>query len=602
MTTNRLDREIADIQAREHLFDGPYDTSAKPTDALRMVFVQPYAHAFSLLAGGVVGLYDMINRDASIPAIAERALTYETLTTDGNRLRLPDGATYRTIESPRPVKDADILGMSVVNTGSLHSVLQLLDLAVIPRRSADRTPGEHPLVVAGNGAMANPEPLADYLDVIALGEAEQSLTELLHTAHAHRRSPDARTGLLEQLARIPGLYVPSLYTPTYARGGGITAITPRTLTVPDRVHAQYPPIGELPDSHFVAPITDGTIATIRPVLGCLHDCSYCVLGVPAFRQAPLKLLTDYIDRLEELGVTTINISAATFTQYKHRGPLLEHIRAYADRAAQNGTTVRTIIGSVRADEMSADYLDQVVALGDFGHLYTELHLPQDRQGVITIAPEFAAPDLVAAYGKTMKQHRVDKALDLVRANGRIGAVMLYFIVGAPGETESDRLAIADYAARVHQRLGGDVRVLVKLTQFMPAPGTPSQRLEMADPARIAPYADAIRARLQTLVGDDIAATHLHVIFDETARMHREAVLKRGDRRIGHVLEDLYDSGISLDTLTRADLDEALAKHHLDFERHLRPMHGETLPWHIVNTVNPTAEERLADLIAARRRA
>ncbi|WP_158718762.1 hypothetical protein [Streptomyces griseus] len=108
------------------------------------------------------------------------------------------------------------------------------------------------------------------------------------------------------------------------------------VTVPDRVHAPYLSVAELPDAHFCSPASDGSAAVITPVLGCLHECHFCTLGVPAFRQAPLALLTGYIDRLEAHGIRQIIISAPTFTQYWHKQALLEHIRAYADRAAAQG--------------------------------------------------------------------------------------------------------------------------------------------------------------------------------------------------------------------------------------------------------------------------
>ncbi|HET6353447.1 radical SAM protein [Streptomyces sp.] len=200
-------------------------------------------------------------------------------------------------------------------------------------------------------------------------------------------------------------------------------------------------------AHFTYPITDGTAAGLHPVLGCLHTCGFCNLGVPDFRQAPLDMLTAYIDRLEQLRVRKIIISTPTFTQYRHRRELLDHIRAYAQRAAAEGDKVTTIIGSIRADELSADYLDAVTELGDFGHLFTELNLSQAR-GIITIAPEWAAPDLVALYGKTQKRERVNKAIDLCRASDHVNMIMLYFIVGAPGEHPADRLAIADYVRRI----------------------------------------------------------------------------------------------------------------------------------------------------------
>ncbi|MER7109436.1 B12-binding domain-containing radical SAM protein [Streptomyces sp. NPDC000229] len=595
---SQLQREIDGIHAREIPLADPYEPK-DPAGLLRVVFLMPFGHAYSLMCNGPMALRDLINRSPEIPAVAERAIQYDCLVRDGNQLTTPGGEPYRSIESAQPVAQADVIGISVINSGDLHSVLRLLDLAGIPRRTADRVPGVHPLVVGGNSGLADPEPLADYLDVVAIGEAERSLPELLRIVHAHREKPASRTSLHEEIARVPGLYVPSMYECDFLPGGGVSDIRPARLTVPARVHAQYLTVGCLHPAHFCYPVTDGTAAGLYPVLGCRHTCGFCNLGIPPFRQAPLDLLKDYVDRLEAHNVRKIIISAPTFTQYKYRAELLDHIRAYADRAADQGEKVTTIIGSIRADEISADYLQAVTELGDFGHLYTELNLTQAR-GIITIAPEWAAPDLVALYGKTQPRERVNKAIDLCRQSEHVNTVMLYFIIGAPGERPEDRLAIADYALDVRQRLGHpDGAVIVKLHQFMPKPGTLSQRLRMADPDDVQGYGDEVAARLRELVGDEEYAQHYRVEQFGASRMHLEVVCSRGDRRIGHVLEDLYDAGTDLRTITKDELVTAMRKRGLAYDRHLRHMDDIVLPWHVVNHINGEAEQQFATALTER---
>jgi radical SAM superfamily enzyme YgiQ (UPF0313 family) len=219
------------------------------------------------------------------------------------------------------------------------------------------------------------------------------------------------------------------------------------------VSAQWLEVADLHDAHFAYPVTDGSAAGIIPLVGCRHSCFFCTLGTPPFRQAPLERTLAYIDRLEEIGVPLIIISAPTFTQYRYRAQILKRIRDYRDRAEARSVKVSTIIGSVRADEMTADYLRDVNELRDFGRLFTELSLTQAR-GIVPIAPEFAAADLVALYGKTMSPERVDLAIGRCREDSDvINTIMLYFIIGAPGEREEDRLAIADRARVIRDRLG-----------------------------------------------------------------------------------------------------------------------------------------------------
>lgn len=336
-----------------------------------------------------------------------------------------------------------------------------------------------------------------------------------------------------------------------------------------------------------------------PTLGCRWECHFCTLGVPPFRQAPLSLLISYIDKLEALGVRQVVISSPTFTQYGKRYALLEHLKKYAERS---GGQVSIIIGSIRADELSARYLDAVAELGDFGHLFTELRL-QSTGPVLAIAPEFAAGDLVRLYNKTMTPERVRKAISLFRENGAVTNVMLYFIVGAPGETESDRLGIADYAVMVSGELAEfDATVIVKIQQFMPKPNTVSQRLAMADPSLTQDRIARISARLRTLVGHDRYQRNFRIVWGESGRLLLESVCLRGDRRVGRMLEHLHDSGADLDSLTPDELSDALTAFGLSHQRYLRQIPvTEALPWDVLNSVDPAAEESLISALKGRER-
>jgi radical SAM superfamily enzyme YgiQ (UPF0313 family) len=590
--------EIEEIRARETFIGEPYPLALKPRDSLKLVILIPYGHEYSLMCMGPLAIYDSVNRDITVPAVAERAIVYSCLQRQGNHFILPDGEAYRTIESGAPVAEADIVGVSITNSAELASLFRLLDLAGIPRRSSERVLGRHPLVLGGNAGFANPEVMADYVDAAVIGDGEMTLRKIIEIVSRGRHSI-SRDDLLRDLASVPGCYVPSMYDCNPAPGGGVSSIWPSRSGVPGKVTAQYLETGQLTDAHFTAPITDGQRGMMVPTLGCRWDCHFCTLGVPPFRQAPLSLLISYIDKLEALGVRQVVISSPTFTQYGKRYALLEHLRRYAERS---GGQVSTIIGSVRADELSARYLDAVAELGDFGHLFTELRL-QNTGPVIAIAPEFAAADLVRLYNKTMTPERVRKAINLFRENGTVTNVMLYFIVGAPGETESDRLGIADYASMVFDELAKeDATVIVKIQQFMPKPNTVSQRLAMTDPALTEHRIARISARLRTLAGHDRYQRNFRVVWGESSRLLLESVCLRGDRRVGGMLEHLHDSGADLHSLTPGELAEALTAHGLSHQRYLRQIPvTEALPWDVLNSVDPAAEESLINALEERER-
>ncbi|OLT30498.1 radical SAM protein [Actinomadura sp. CNU-125] len=588
-----IEEEIQKIQDREIIVGAPYDFTEKPKKPLRVVFLLPYGHEYSLLCMGPLALYDLINRRKDVPAVAERAIIYDCLTEDGQRLRTPAGETYRSIESAAPVAEADIIGVSITNSGDLPSFFRLLDLAGIPRRSEERRLGRHPLVVGGNGGFANPEILGDYLDAIALGEGEQSMLQLIDIVRDGLDEGRPKDAVLERMSQVPGLYVPSMYSYELRPSGGISSVKPRRLTVPAKVHAQYLGVEDLHDAHWVAPIIDGTCGMIVPTLGCRWACHFCTLGVPSFRQAPFDLLMSYIDKLEEIGASQIIISSPTFTQYGKRYRLLDRLREYSGRAANK---VTTIIGSVRADELSARYLSAVSELGEFGHLFTELKLSSTR-GIVTIAPEFASADLVAMFNKTMTLQRVHKSINLLKENEDFAHIMLYFIVGAPGETREDRAAIADYAVDIFNRFERpDGTIILKLQQFMPKPNTVSQRLPMSDPDHTEEFVQEIQDRLRALVGDQAYERNYRVLWGESSRLLLESVCLRGDRRIGRILERLYDDGMDLTALTGEQLRKVLDAEDLDHSYYLRELSiDEVVPWEVVDSVD-TAQE--AELIRA----
>ncbi|MFG3309679.1 B12-binding domain-containing radical SAM protein [Streptomyces wuyuanensis] len=544
----------------------------------------------SLMCMGPMALYDLINRRSDIPAVAERAIRYSCLRTRGNRLTPPDGEIYGTIESASPVATADVVGISITNSGDLPSFFRLMDLAGIPRRAADRIFGKHPLIVGGNGGFANPEILADYVDVVALGEGEISMAELIRTVHRARRAGAAGVSVLEELSRIPGLYVPAMYDCELLPGGGVAAVRPRTSRVPAKVRPQFLELDGLHAAHFVAPISNGTRGVVVPTLGCRWACHFCTLGVPPFRQAPFEILEAYLEELEKHGIAQVVVSSPTFTQYGKRYALLDRLREHSRRMDGKATT---IIGSIRADELSSRYLDAVSELGDTGHFFTELKLGGPR-GIVTIAPEFAAPDLVRIFNKSMTPQRVHRSIDLLRENDHFAHIMLYFIVGAPGETTQDRRAIAEYAVDVFRRFDRrNGTVILKLQQFMPEPGTVSQRLPMADPALTARWVEEIREHLYELVGGEAYERNYRVLWGESSRLLLESVCLRGDRRIGYVLETLHDAGTDPAKLSAARLREALAAHGLDHRRYLQRLDPyEPVPWDVVNDVDRDQESQL----------
>lgn len=233
-------------------------------------------------------------------------------------------------------------------------------------------------------------------------------------------------------------------------------------------------------------------------------------------------------------------------------------------------------------------------------MVTELRLKNKARGIITIAPEFASPDLVRIFNKTLTRERVYRSVEMCGKHPEFNTVMLYFMIGVPGERKDDRLAIADYAVEIYNRLQReDGVVIVKFLQYMPKPGTVGQRLAMADPISIDDQVEEIENRLQKLVGPDCFERNFRVLWGESQRMHLESICGRGDRRIGAVLESLYDSYPDLTTIGPEQIQGALAVHGLTQSFYLRQMENDILPWEVINNVDPATERALLQSLDAR---
>jgi radical SAM superfamily enzyme YgiQ (UPF0313 family) len=196
---------------------------------------------------------------------------------------------------------------------------------------------------------------------------------------------------------------------------------------------------------------------------------------------------------------------------------------------------------------------------------------------------------------------VHKSIEFLKENEDFAHIMLYFIVGAPSETSQDRQAIADYAVDIFRRFDRpDGTVVLKLQQFMPKPNTVSQRLPMSNPELTDGYVEEIRDRLRILVGSEAYERNYRVLWGESSRLLLESVCLRGDRRIGRLLERLYDDGVDLTTLSGEQLRRVLALEGLDHSHYLREVGiDELVPWEAVNDVDPAQEKQLLAALAQR---
>ena len=438
------------------------------------------------------------------------------------RLFLPDpedidelgrtGSVPISLESFRPLTDFHMVGFSVTYEGDYVNTLRLLTLAGIPLRADDRRPHDPLVLMGGVCAFSNPEPMAPFMDAIAVGEGEELVTELIA---AYRTGGDDRERFLDALAAIEGVYVPSRYVVVYAPDGGVGEVRPlgaapaivtkrrlRNVNAFETVDAVKTPNAEY-----------GHMALLEVGKGCGRGCRFCLEGqvYRPVRHRSVDALRETVARIAASGEKRVGLVGACVSDYPWIGELLKVVE-------DNGLELS--ISSIRADSLTDDL---VAALARGGHR------------TLTIAPEAGTERLRRAIRKAITDEQVLTACDLVRAHG-IPNLKTYFMIGQPTETLEDVEAIPRLAERMLERLRVPDprarpfgRLTLSISSFVPKPWTPFQW---------APFdgAASLQAKLEIVKHGVRRFSNVRVLHENPREAALQALLARGDRRVAGFLE------------------------------------------------------------------
>jgi len=435
-----------------------------------------------------------------------------------------------TWDTRQPVRSADLLAISVQYELVFTNILNLLDLAGIPIRAAERT-DDDPLVIAGGPQADNPEPLADFLDLVVIGDGEHSLAALLEAVREYRRAAVPRRQMIPLLARrFPWLYAPSLYTPRYHADGTLAALTPTTPDLPTRIERchtsdfETAPFPTRPLVPWTATVHDRI--AIEIMRGCPNLCRFCHAG---YTKRPLRLRS--VERVLQIaeeaywstGHDEISLLSLSTSDYPHLTELAQRVNErFAPRR------VNLSFPSLRVDRV----LQNIPWLG---HAV--------RKAGLTIAIEAADDGLRRALHKKVTDGDL---LDGIRAAYAAGwrRIKLYFMAGFPGERPEDIDAIYELSERVSRErcaLGKPpAEVVASVGWLVPKPFTPLQWA--AQPPL--EYFEEVRRRLLHLKRQHRSAVHVQT--HRPARSVLEAVLARGDRRLGSAIYEAWRRGARFD--------------------------------------------------------
>lgn len=493
---------------------------------IRFAFCFPDTYEIGMSHLGMKILYSLLNKRED--TWCERVFAPWV---DMEELMRKNDVPLFALESSDEIKDFDVIGFTLQYELCYTNVLNMLDLAGVPVRSADRK-SLTPLVIGGGPCVCNAEPIADFFDLTLPGEGEEVLNELMDLFKEYKKKEASKEEFLKAASKIEGVYVPSFYEFSYNDDNTIKSVT-SSNGAPERVRKRI--ISDLdtvfyPES-FVVPFID--IVHDRAVeeifRGCIRGCRFCQAG---FLYRPIReKSSDTVNKqcrslCDTTGYDEISLSSLSTSDYTQLQSLLEGIFSWSE-----DDKVSVSLPSLRVDNFSDELMEK---------------LQKVRKSGLTFAPEAGTQRLRDAINKNVTEREVIETSRKAFSGGWTN-VKLYFMMGLPTETNEDVVGIADLAQKVvdefyknpNKPKGKGVNVSISVSCFVPKPFTPFQ-WEAQDTM------EQLKAKQQLLL-ESVKSRKISVSYHDARTSFLEGVFARGDRRLCDVMERAWRKGCRFDS-------------------------------------------------------
>ncbi len=564
----RLERILPRVQKPARYTGGEYNQILKDKHKvdLRLAFCFPDTYEIGMSNLGMSILYHTMN---SLDFVwCERVFApWGDMYDEMKRAKVP----LYALESGDPLCEFDALAFSIGYEMAYTTVLDMLDMAGLPLRTADR--GDLlPLVFAGGTAAVNAEPMAPFIDLFVVGEGEEMNNELLTLLREAKSGGWSKHEFLVRAAQIGGVYVPSLYDITYNSDGTVAAITPKD-GAPEKVTKRI--IEDLDAVPYpTAPIVPSTEVvhdrvSLELFRGCVRGCRFCQAGYvyrPIRSKKPETLVRQGIETLKNTGYQDVTLLSLSTSDYRALPALCDGMLDYCEPRS-----IGLSLPSLRADNFSMEIMQR---------------LQKVRKSGLTFAVEGGSQRLRDAINKNVTEEDLLRTCELAFAGGW-NTVKLYYMLGLPTETDEDIVGIAEMANQVlhcwrehAKNKNRGVKITVSTSWFVPKPHSPFQW-----EAQITK--DEYLQRVN-LLRSSITARNVTYNWHDAETSLIEAVLSRGDRRVADAIEAVWRDGGRLDAWTDYFVYDRWMKAFAetgidpDFYAHRERPTDEILPWDMID--------------------